>query len=130
MNYDFIIYGGGMSSQIAALALAKDNFNVCFIENPTIKKSDSNLVTFLSQGSVNYLYSIIDDPNEFNQFATIEKITCKLANTNNDSSITFDNEINSALGKILPNNIINFMCTSMVELISFEINFCSTKMFS
>ena len=42
MNYDFIIYGGGMSSQIAALALAKDNFKVCFIENSTIKKSDSN----------------------------------------------------------------------------------------
>ena len=74
MNYDFIIYGGGMSSQIAALALAKDNFKVCLIENSTIKKSDSNLVTFLSQGSVNYLYSIIDDPNEFNQFANIEKI--------------------------------------------------------
>ena len=118
MNYDFIIYGGGMSSQIAALALAKDNFNVCFIENPTIKKSDSNLVTFLSQGSVNYLYSIVDDPNEFNQFANIEKITCKLANTNKDSSITFDNEINSVLGKIVPNNIIKDVLNSCIKKIT------------
>ena len=106
MNYDFIIYGGGMSSQIAALALAKDNFRVCFIENSTIKKSESNLVTFLSQGSVNYLNSIIDDPNELNQFANIKKIICKLANTNKDSSIIFDNEIDSVLGKIVPNKII------------------------
>jgi len=115
MNYDFIIYGGGMSSQIAALALAKDNFRVCFIENSTIKKSDSNLVTFLSQGSINYLCSIIDDPNEFNQFVNIEKITCKLANTYKDSSITFDNEINSVLGKILPNNIIKDVLNSCLK---------------
>ncbi len=115
MNYDFIIYGGGMSSQIAALALAKDNFRVCFIENSTIKKSDSNLVTFLSQGSISYLCSIIDDPNEFNQFVNIEKITCKLANTSKDSSITFDNEINSVLGKILPNNIIKNVLNSCLK---------------
>ena len=115
MNYDFIIYGGGMSSQIAALALAKDNFRVCFIENSTIKKSESNLVTFLSQGSVNYLYSIINDPNELSQFANIEKITCKLENTNKGTSIAFDNEINSALGKIVPNKIIRDVLNSCLK---------------
>ena len=115
MNYDFIIYGGGMSSQIAALALAKDNFRVCFIENSTTKKSESNLVTFLSQGSVNYLYSIIDDPIELNQFTDIEKITCRLANTNKDTSITFDKEINSALGKIVPNKIITNVLNSCLK---------------
>ena len=106
MNYDFIIYGGGMSSQIAALALAKDNFKVCLIENSTIKKSDTNLVTFLSQGSVNYLHSIIDDAAVFKEFLDIKKITCNMANTNKNSSITFDSEPNSVMGKILPNKII------------------------
>ena len=59
MNYDFIIYGGGISSEIAALALAKYKFSVCYVKNQTTQKTESNLVTFLSSGSVNYLYSII-----------------------------------------------------------------------
>ena len=106
MNYDFIIYGGGMSSQIAALALAKHNFKVCFIENSIFKKSESNLVTFLSQGSINYLYSIIDDTAIFKEFLDIKKITCDMANTNKNASITFDSEPNSIMGKILPNKVI------------------------
>ena len=57
MNYDFIIYGGGISSQIAAIALANKNLTVCLIDDDT-QSSKSNLVTFLSQGSVNYLASI------------------------------------------------------------------------
>jgi 2-octaprenyl-6-methoxyphenol hydroxylase len=107
MNYDFIIYGGGISSEIAALALAKNNFNVCYVKNQTIQKTESNLVTFLSSGSVNYLYSIIDDPLEFNKFTDIEKISCRLASIKDGSSITFDNEPNSAMGKILPNKVIS-----------------------
>ena len=107
MNYDFIIYGGGISSEIAALALAKNNFNVCYVKNQTTQKTESNLVTFLSYGSINYLYSIIDDPLEFNKFTDIEKISCRLASIKDGSSITFDNEPNSTLGKILPNKIIS-----------------------
>ena len=106
MNYDFIIYGGGISSQIAALALAKGNFKVCFIDNPIIKKSDSNLVTFLSQGSINYLCSIIEDAVVFNEFVDIKKITCDMENSDKNSGITFDSEPNSVMGKILPNKIL------------------------
>tara|TARA_S200000501_G_scaffold238105_1_gene223171 strand:+ start:7 stop:1167 length:1161 start_codon:yes stop_codon:yes gene_type:complete len=107
MNYDFIIYGGGISSEIAALALAKNNFKVCYIKNQTTQKTDSNLVTFLSLGSVNYLYSVIKDPFELNKFTDIEKITCHLASAKKSSSITFDHEPNSTMGKILPNKIIS-----------------------
>ena len=107
MNYDFIIYGGGISSEIAALALAKNNFSVCYVKNQTTQKTGSNLVTFLSPGSINYLCSIINDPLEFNKFNDIEKITCRLATINDGSSITFDSEPNSTMGKILPNKIIS-----------------------
>jgi 2-octaprenyl-6-methoxyphenol hydroxylase len=107
MNYDFIIYGGGISSEIAALALAKNNFSVCYVKNQTTQKTGSNLVTFLSSGSINYLCSIINDPLEFNKFNDIEKITCRLATINDGSSITFDSEPNSTMGKILPNKIIS-----------------------
>ena len=107
MNYDFIIYGGGISSEIAALALAKNNFSVCYVKNQTTQKTESNLVTFLSSGSINYLCSIINDPLEFNKFNDIEKITCRLATINDGSSITFDSEPNSTMGKILPNKIIS-----------------------
>ena len=107
MNYDFIIYGGGISSEIAALALAKNNFSVCYVKNQTTQKTESNLVTFLSSGSINHLCSIINDPLEFNKFNDIEKITCRLATINDGSSITFDSEPNSTMGKILPNKIIS-----------------------
>ncbi len=107
MNYDFIIYGGGISSEIAALALIKNNFKVCLIKNQNPQKHESNLVTFLSSGSLNYLCSIIEDPSEFNNFTNIEKITCRLASIKNGSSITFDNEPNAIMGKILPNKIIS-----------------------
>ena len=116
MNYDFIIYGGGISSEIAALALAKNNFNVCYVKNQTVQKTESNLVTFLSSGSINYLCSIIDDPLEFNKFTDIEKISCRLASIKDGSSITFDNEPNSTMGKILPNKIISEqLATSLKE---------------
>ena len=111
MNYDFIIYGGGISSEIAALALAKNNFSVCYVKNQTTQKTESNLVTFLSSGSINYLCSIINDPLEFNKFNDIEKITCRLATINDGSSITFDSEPNSTMGKILPNKIISEQLT-------------------
>ena len=116
MNYDFIIYGGGISSEIAALALAKNNFNMCYVKNQTTQKTKSNLVTFLSSGSINYLCSIIDDPLEFNKFTDIEKISCRLASIKNGSSITFDNEPFSTMGKILPNKIISEqLATSLKE---------------
>ena len=116
MNYDFIIYGGGISSEIAALALAKNNFKVCYVKNQITQKTESNLVTFLSSGSVNYLYSIIDDPLKFNKFTDIEKISCRLASIKDGSSITFDNEPNSTMGKILPNKIISEqLATSLKE---------------
>ena len=116
MNYDFIIYGGGISSEIAALALAKNNFSVCYVKNQTTQKTESNLVTFLSSGSINYLCSIIDDPLEFNKFTDIEKISCRLASIKNGSSITFDNEPISTMGKILPNKIISEqLATSLKE---------------
>ena len=115
MNYDFIIYGGGISSEIAALALAKNKFSVCYVKNQTTQKTESNLVTFLSYGSVNYLYSIIDDPLEFNKFTDIEKISCRLASIKDGSSITFDNEPNSTMGKILPNKIISGQLASSLK---------------
>ena len=43
MNYDFIIYGGGISSEIAALALAKNKFKVCYVKNQITQKTESNL---------------------------------------------------------------------------------------
>ena len=115
MNYDFIIYGGGISSEIAALALAKNNFKVCYVKNQTTQKTESDLVTFLSSGSINYLYSIIDDPVELNKYTDIEKIICHLASTKDGSSITFDNDQNSTMGKILPNKIISGQLASSLK---------------
>ncbi len=107
MNYDFVIYGGGMSAEIAAIALARNDIKVCFIKNRPNQRSVSNLVTFLSTGSVNYLCSILNDPTALNEFSDIKKITCKLVRADKRSSITFDNDLNHLLGKIVPNKIIH-----------------------
>ena len=63
MDHEIIIVGNGISAKITAIALAKNDFKVCMIPNNDIKidKHSSNLVTFLSNGSINYLTGIIKD---------------------------------------------------------------------
>ena len=48
MHFDYIIYGEGISAEIAALSLAQNNFKVCFIKNGAHNKNESNLFTFLA----------------------------------------------------------------------------------
>ena len=51
MTHDFIIYGNGLSSKLLALALSKNNFKSLIIDDQKLKTKESNLVTFLSEGS-------------------------------------------------------------------------------
>ena len=62
MKYDFTIFGSGISAKISAIALAKNDFNICMISDRDFKipKSSNNLVTFLSSGSLYFLTSIIN----------------------------------------------------------------------
>ena len=108
MIYDFVIFGSGISSKITAIALAKNNFSVCLISDNDFnnkKNIKSNLVTFLSNGSVNYLQSILKDPGVFNQFETIDEISCKFNGVkgNVNETISFNENKVENLGKIIQN---------------------------
>ena len=69
------------------------------------KNIKSNLVTFLSNGSVNYLQSILKDPSVFNQFETIDEISCKFNEVkgNVNETISFNENKVENLGKIIQN---------------------------
>ena len=55
MKYDFTIFGSGISAKIISSLLARNGFTVCLISGmDQNQKINTNLVTFLSAGSLNY----------------------------------------------------------------------------
>ena len=115
---DFVIYGGGISAKIFALALAKVGFRVSLVADneSSHETNNTNLVTFLSAGSLNYLSSILTSFQALKEFEDIKKITCELEKTDADKGqeITFQKKEN-ILGKIIKNSILE-------ELINNDIN--------
>ncbi len=107
MKYEFAVLGSGISAKITSSLLAKNGFSVCLIldKDQSQEVSNTNLVTFLSTGSLNYLSSIIPHANFFQEYPEIQKIKCNLNSLKKDKaqSITFNNE-NKSLGKIVKNS--------------------------
>ncbi len=110
MDHEIIIVGNGISAKITAIALAKNDFKVCMIPNNDIKidKHSSNLVTFLSNGSINYLTGIIKDYKIFDQFESINEIKCEIEkNTNSKGqSVNFKAQ-SDILGKVVENSVLS-----------------------
>ena len=108
MIYDFTILGSGISAKICSIALAKKNFEVCLVIDK-INKSPSNLVTFLSNGSLNYLHSIFNDISIFRHFQNITDVKCLLEGieSNKDQSISFRDESGNSMGKIVNNTFLD-----------------------
>ena len=55
MKSEIVIVGIGLTSKLAALALANDKCNITIIGNDNNKIESSNLSTFLSSSSLNFL---------------------------------------------------------------------------
>ena len=108
MKYDITIFGSGISAKITSVELAKKRLNVCLISdfNNNEIKQDSNLVTFLSRGSTNYLSTIISNFQFLDQYTDIKKIKCKIHNFDetDNQSISFDSSDDKTLGKIVSNS--------------------------
>jgi 2-polyprenyl-6-methoxyphenol hydroxylase-like FAD-dependent oxidoreductase len=107
MRYDFTIFGSGISAKITSCLLARDGFKVCLVTDKKqgLEKPPTNLVTFLSVGSLNYLSSQFPDIAFFSKYPEIRAIKCQLndLNKNRHQSIKFNNESNEILGKIVKN---------------------------
>ena len=122
MEYDFIIYGSGISAKISSIALAKKGFSVCIIldSSQENEKKSSNLVTFLSIGSINYLSTIISDFSELQRYEDVCQIICQHSSASkyDDQIISFSEEENSCLGKIVPNSNIEKYLNSDLKALS------------
>ena len=103
MTYDFIIYGNGLSSKLLALALSKNNFKSLIIDDQKPKTKESNLVTFLSEGSLKYISKVLETENIFPESEHIEKLYCEHWVSKKETKLEFENSNKSTLGKIVPN---------------------------
>ena len=110
MKYDFTIFGLGISAKITSCFLARNGFSVCLISDKDQKKeiSNTNLVTFLSRGSLNYLSSMCPNIKLFEEHPAIDSIHCELDNLrgNKPQSIKFNDREKQILGKII--NLLKF----------------------
>ena len=108
MRYDFTIFGSGISAKITSYLLSSEGYKVCLIldKDKSQASSKTNLVTFLSQGSLNYLYLRFPKMcSLFDKYSDIEVIDCQLSNLNKNSfeSISFKDHKKEILGKIVKN---------------------------
>ena len=103
---DIVIIGLGITSKIAALTLATDTRKVMIFGQENSKSHSTNLVTFFSLNSIDFLKRIGID-NLVNQSVPIQEISCsKLENyqLNKKFQINFrENE----LGRVVMNNNLN-----------------------
>ena len=114
IKIDIAIIGLGITSKLAALALASENCKVLILGQENPKSYDSNLVTFLSLNSIEFLKSI-GVKTLVDESVPINEISCsKLENyqANNKFQINFKDKnemgrvvLNSNLSENLDNQI-------------------------
>ena len=102
MTYEFTIFGSGISAKLTSCLLARSGFKVCLILDQDNNKevSNTNLVTFLSQGSLNYLSSMFTNIELFRDYSEIQTINCQLdsLSSNKSEAIKFnDYEFNNLI---------------------------------
>ncbi len=107
MKHEFAIFGFGISAKITSCLLARNGFSVCLISDKDQKQeiSNTNLVTFLSRGSLNYLSSMLPNIMLFEEHPEIDSIHCELNSLrgNKPQSIKFNDGEKQNLGKIVKN---------------------------
>ena len=84
MKHEITIFGYGISAKITSILLAKSGFKVCLIsdKDQNQENKDTNLVTFLSSSSFNYLTLMIPSMRAFNETPAIQTIKCQLKSLN------------------------------------------------
>lgn len=132
IKIDIAIIGLGITSKLAALALASENCKVLILGQENPKSYDSNLVTFLSLNSIEFLKSI-GVKTLVDESVPINEISCsKLENyqSNNKFQINFKDKnemgrvvLNSNLSENLDNQIkinTNINIFSNIEIKNFK----------
>ena len=107
MTYDFIIFGNGLSSKALALAMSNLSFKTLIINPKTEKVTSENLVTFISDGSLKYLSSILESKDLLEESEEIKQIMCEHILNSRKSRINFIDQNKKSLGRIISNNNLN-----------------------
>ena len=107
---DIAIIGLGVSAKLTALALASENCKVMIFGNSNSSNNYSNLVTFFSKNSINFLKEIgLEDLT--NKSIPIKEISCsKLEQYQSEKNFQIHfKEKNSKndMGRIIINNSLN-----------------------
>ena len=108
INTNITIVGLGITSKLAALTLAANNRKVMIIGDENSKNQFSNLVTFFSLSSINFLKELnLEDV--INQSSSINEISCgKLENLIEDHKFQIHfKDKNNELGRVISNKILN-----------------------
>ena len=108
INTNITIVGLGITSKLAALTLAANNRKVMIIGDENSKNQFSNLVTFFSLSSINFLKEL--NLNEvIKQSSSINEISCgKLENLIEDHKFQIHfKDKNNELGRVISNKILN-----------------------
>ena len=107
---DIAIIGLGITSKLTALALASDNCKVIIFGHPNSSNDNSNLVTFFSKNSIDFLKEVgIEDL--INKSIAIKEISCsKLEQYQSEKKfqISFkEKNPKEEMGRIIINNSLN-----------------------
>ena len=108
INTNITIVGLGITSKLAALTLAANNRKVMIIGDENSKNQFSNLVTFFSLSSINFLKELnLEDV--IKQSSSINEISCgKLENLIKDHKFQIHfKDKNNELGRVISNKILN-----------------------
>ena len=103
MTYDFMIFGGGLSSKVLAISLSQNNYKVLLIQDKSSNSEKNNLVTFISDGSIHYLSKIMDIGSFIEKNEPINEIYCEHLIKKLKTKLIFNDQNNKALGKIVSN---------------------------
>jgi 2-octaprenyl-6-methoxyphenol hydroxylase len=107
IKIDILIIGLGITSKLAALALASENCKVLILGQENPKSYNSNLVTFLSLNSIEFLKGI-GSKTLVDESIPINEISCsKLENyqLNNKFQINFKDK--NEMGRVVVNSKLN-----------------------
>ena len=113
---DIAIIGLGITSKLAALALASENCKVLILGQENPKPYDSNLVTFLSLNSIEFLKSI-GVKTLIDESVPINEISCsKLENYQSSNKFQINFKDKKEMGRVVPNSNLSESLDNQIKI--------------
>lgn len=116
IKIDIAIIGLGITSKLAALTLASENCKVLILGQENPKPYDSNLVTFLSLNSIEFLKSI-GVKTLIDEFVPINEISCsKLENYQSSNKFQINFKDKKEMGRVVPNSNLSESLDNQIKI--------------